>query len=379
MTKKVLQIGINNFNPLLCDGVSGSMFDLYCALRNQGCKVTICNFYTHDKYPQYLFNYLLQQTPGRDIIDRSELCYTVKFHGITVYQQILPCNRHELASKSQEVLKIMYNRLRQEEKDVIVTVEDSIIALLAASMLKIPGCHFFHSLAYMRTFRSNHSAYTKLLQDRTVFVVSRYMQQMARKMLGIDSIVWYPVINLERYRPDAGKEKRYAIGYYSGGKHKGDEIVKKLISKMPEHQFIVMGSCYTNQNGKDCSNLTYLGDTIAIKEFYGKIALLLVPSIVKEAFTRVSIEAAVNGIPVIANNVGGIPEALGDSGVLIDVNLNERIDIDALADIYVYHIKRLLNDRVIYEQYREKALQRAREFEEEQEKMLIKYCEMYCQ
>ena len=377
MTKKILQIGIDTFNPLLCDGVSGSMFDFYCALTKQGCEVTICAFYSRDNYPQYLFNYLLQQTPDRDIIDRSELCYTVKFHGITVYQQILPCSRHELASTAQEVLKIMYNRLRQEQTDVIVTVEDDIIALLAASMLKIPGCHFLHSPAYMKTFKANHSAYTKFLQDKAVFVVSRYMQQKAQEILGIDTIVWYPVISLERYRSSLGKEKRYAIGYYSGGKHKGDEIVNRLISKMPEHKFIVMGRCYTNQTGNDCSNLTYLGDTIDIKEFYGKIALLVVPSIGEEAFTRVSIEAAVNGIPVIANNVGGIPEAVGDSGVLIDVNLNERIDIDALADSYMYHIKRLLNDSAIYEHYREKAFQRAGEFEEEQEKMLIKYCDMY--
>jgi glycosyltransferase involved in cell wall biosynthesis len=379
MTKKILQIGIDNFNPLLCDGVSGSMFDLYCDLKNHDCEVTICNFYSRDNYKEYVFNYLLKQTPDRDITDKSEHCHTVKFHGFKVYQHIFPWGGHELASRAQEVLKIMYNRLCQEKADVIVTVECSISALLAASMLKIPGCHFFHSLDYMKTFSANNNIYTKLLKDRTVFVVSRYMQQMGRKILGMDSIVWNPVINLKKYRHDSCREKEYAIGYYSGGKHKGDEIVNKLFSKMPEYQFFIMGRCYTRQTGIVYSNLTYLGDTTDIKEFYGKIDLLLVPSIAEEAFTRVSIEAAVNGIPVIANNVGGIPEALGDSGILIDVDLNERIDTNALADKYVYHIKRLLNNNDIYEHYRNRALQRASEYEEEQEKMLVKFCDMYIQ
>ena len=41
------------------------------------------------------------------------------------------------------------------------------------------------------------------------------------------------------------------------------------------------------------------------------------PTQIKEAFGRVVIEACANGIPVIASDVGGIPEAMGDSGVLL--------------------------------------------------------------
>jgi hypothetical protein len=42
----------------------------------------------------------------------------------------------------------------------------------------------------------------------------------------------------------------------------------------------------------------------------------MVPS-TDEAFGRVIVEAQVNGIPVVARRTGGIPEALGDAGVLL--------------------------------------------------------------
>ena len=38
------------------------------------------------------------------------------------------------------------------------------------------------------------------------------------------------------------------------------------------------------------------------------------------------LEAAANGIPAIANQVGGIPEALGDSGVLIPIESSDTVD-----------------------------------------------------
>ena len=43
----------------------------------------------------------------------------------------------------------------------------------------------------------------------------------------------------------------------------------------------------------------------------------MVPSQWEEAFGRVIVEAQINGIPVLASDVGGIPEALGHGGVLV--------------------------------------------------------------
>jgi glycosyltransferase involved in cell wall biosynthesis len=50
---------------------------------------------------------------------------------------------------------------------------------------------------------------------------------------------------------------------------------------------------------------------------YGDARVLLVPSAYPEAFGRVVAEAQTSAIPVIARNVGGLPEAVGDGGILM--------------------------------------------------------------
>ena len=77
------------------------------------------------------------------------------------------------------------------------------------------------------------------------------------------------------------------------------------------------------------------------------------------------------GIPVIANRIGGIPEALGDSGVLIDVEP----DAGAMAERYVAAIHRLLDRKVVYEEYCQKALARASAYERELTEMSRAFCQ----
>jgi len=54
--------------------------------------------------------------------------------------------------------------------------------------------------------------------------------------------------------------------------------------------------------------------------------------------------AAANGIPVIANRVGGIPEALGESRILIETGRGDHLDIERLAKRYFAEIRELLRD-----------------------------------
>ena len=96
-----------------------------------------------------------------------------------------------------------------------------------------------------------------------------------------------------------------------------------------------------------------------MQEFYRRIKIILVPSMVEEGFSRMILEAAANGIPAIANKVGGIPEALGDSGVLIPIESLDTVDLDHTADCYVRVIRRLMDNNNDYAVLRAKARQRA--------------------
>jgi glycosyltransferase involved in cell wall biosynthesis len=51
-------------------------------------------------------------------------------------------------------------------------------------------------------------------------------------------------------------------------------------------------------------------------ELYAEADLIVVPSL-SESFCYVALEGAVAGVPIVATNVGGIPDVLGDAALLV--------------------------------------------------------------
>jgi glycosyltransferase involved in cell wall biosynthesis len=86
------------------------------------------------------------------------------------------------------------------------------------------------------------------------------------------------------------------------------------------------------ENKKGKHRVTYLGaqDQTSITEWYKKASMLVLPSF-REAFSVVALEASSCETPIVASNVGGIPEIIrdGENGILFppadDVKLAEAI------------------------------------------------------
>jgi glycosyltransferase involved in cell wall biosynthesis len=74
---------------------------------------------------------------------------------------------------------------------------------------------------------------------------------------------------------------------------------------------------------------------------YGDARVLLVPSPYPEAWARVAPEAHMSGIPVIASRIGGLPEAVGDGGILVDP--------EASIDVWAATLSKLWDDQASYE------------------------------
>ena len=55
-----------------------------------------------------------------------------------------------------------------------------------------------------------------------------------------------------------------------------------------------------------------------MRKVYGECRILLAPSLWEEAYGRVATEAQLSGIPVVASDRGGLPEAVGPGGILVD-------------------------------------------------------------
>ena len=77
-----------------------------------------------------------------------------------------------------------------------------------------------------------------------------------------------------------------------------------------------------------------------MKTVYGRTKILLAPSKWEEAWGRVASEAHCSGIPVLGSRRGGLPEAIGEGGVVLDY--------DAPLDDWVAALERLWSDAAHY-------------------------------
>jgi glycosyltransferase involved in cell wall biosynthesis len=104
---------------------------------------------------------------------------------------------------------------------------------------------------------------------------------------------------------------------------------------------------------KDLKNVECMGWVKHMRDAYARTRVLLGPSIWPEPFGRIFVEAASNGIPSIASRRGGIPEAVGKGGLLIDDIFDVNRWVEAL---------RRLEDPDVYTAYEKNARENAANF-----------------
>ena len=165
----------------------------------------------------------------------------------------------------------------------------------------------------------------ELLSSPLVKVVSNsnFLAAYIQDLLGIASEVDYPLIDLEdSVGPD--RDPVY-ISFVNPRQIKGLATVLAVAARSPHRQFVFAESHLLNRQEREnlkhqltqLPNVSFRPCSDNLRSLYERTALLLMPSQIKEAFGRVIIEACANAIPVVASDVGGISEAMGDSGVLL--------------------------------------------------------------
>jgi len=369
--KRIAFITLNRFNSYLCDGVSNSSLELLSYLKKQGHDVAVVSFLTNEPYRQEVFRHGVESSSKGG---RSSMI----LRGIPVHQELLPFDQTTLFDDTRVFLKTAADRIREHNVESVVTVEDDFLALFAAAALDIPGAHFFHSLAYARSFRK-FPLFLKLLGKKPVFAVSEFLQKNIQEDLRVRTEVWPPLFDLERYVVERADAPAASLGFYSAGPHKGDGVVDRLARLRPDWEFMVVGRNYSSPRGEKPENLSFAGDVTDSRKFYAGIKVLLVPSLEVEGYPRVILEAAVNGIPAVANRIGGIPEAMGSSGILVDFNPGsiDEPELDRLARAYAREVEKIFRDPGLYAEFSRKARLWAEEYADAQAITSRRYYEKY--
>lgn len=189
-----------------------------------------------------------------------------------------------------------------------------------------------------------------------VFAVSEFTCCELRRRFGTESHVLYPLVDFDRYRTIRQDE---LVTMINPVRVKGVDIALELAECLPRQKFLFVEGWGTDptivERIERLPNATYMRKQIDMREVYGRTRVLIVPSQWQEAFGRVVLEAQASGIPVIASRTGGLPEAVGDGGILIDGYRDPARWLTALQG--------LLEDRVSYQRLSEKALENTRRFE----------------
>jgi len=157
---------------------------------------------------------------------------------------------------------------------------------------------------------------------------------------GIDLSKFQELNNMEQYYSEFGLNKREIVIGSVGSlfKTKGHEFLIKalpgVLVKYPEAKLFIVGK------GPERNNLESISRELGVKEhviFTGfrkdvphiikLFDVMVVPSVWEEPFGLVNIEAMYAGIPLIATNVGGIPEIVKNdySGILVEPENEEEI------------------------------------------------------
>ncbi len=371
--KKVVLVMVN-LRPGI-DGGATAMLELMPSIRRLGFQAAVFNFITGDP-PHRALLAARMISRGHEPTACEEDIYLYREGGVECQVRFLPFTIDDLRSDKAPILKVLTSELRHLQADYVLTADR--LSLLAVHLLGMPGCHIFHSLGNIQRVQSMHPAYLSSIRQRDCAAVSSYLQGQVKEMLGLDASVLPPGLDFRSYAAPRGPEAE-AVGFYAAGHpgYKGDEVVAAVIEALPEQRFVVVGRNFRHHFEAFPENLNFLGFQQDMREFYRRLKILLVPSLVPEGFPRIILEAAANGIPILANNIGGIAEALEDAGILIEINApGEPVPL-RLAERYVKEIQKLFADPPLYAALSRKARDRAHRYEKDMEKTLKAFLEAH--
>lgn len=212
------------------------------------------------------------------------------------------------------------------------------------------------------------AAKTEVLRQADAVVgVSRYVAGYIRQWSGIPAL-HLPISLLDPPPyPDLGRFENEFVTLVNPCAVKGISIFLELADRLPQVRFAAVPTWGTTQADRAAlarrANVTLLDPVDNVDDILCRTRVLLVPSLWAEARSRIVVEAMLRGVPVIASNIGGIPEAKLGVDYLLPVRPIEkyRAQLDEqmvpLPDLPAQDIEpwqaalqRLLSDRAHYDQ-----------------------------
>ncbi|MFH1409365.1 MAG: glycosyltransferase [Nanoarchaeota archaeon] len=154
-----------------------------------------------------------------------------------------------------------------------------------------------------------------------VFGDSQYCCDVLKEYTGVTGLPFHPIVHLDKFKIE--KNSKEFVTFINPILTKGITTVLKLVRLMPETKFLVVGGGNVTaqpwiEKVRKEKNVSYIPWEDDMRKVYAKTKVLIVPSTWPEPFGRICLEAQINRIPVVASKRGGLPEAVGEGGILVE-------------------------------------------------------------
>lgn len=346
---KILFVSGHVHYPQGLGGVSSTIHELANALERQGHETAVLAQLHPEKLTGLTLRLRLRLTGGTLWADRLA--------GYPTYRVWNPLER----------LAEVVERFRPDVAMVQIGQGFQLTTVLRRA--GIPVLYFLHNVDL-----DEHGGDLGALDSGVRFIAnSHFTAERYRSVFGISSIVVPPQFAPERYRTTRGGSCVTLINPWPS---KGLGTALEIASRCQDIPFEFVESWHLGKRGraemerkaKALGNLVFTRKKTDMRAVYARAKFLIAPSVAEEAWGRVATEAQFSGIPTIAMRIGGLPEAVGPGGVLIDR--------DAPIDAWVAEVRRLWSDPSHYEALSQAAMVHAGRPEIDPEIQLSQVLEM---
>lgn len=205
---------------------------------------------------------------------------------------------------------------------------------------------------------------TLLKRSAGIITISEYMRDYIRSFSGLDStVLHFPSYGAGPYTHFKNFDRGHVL-MVNPCAYKGISIFLSLAEKLPQVSFGAIPFWGTSAEDRAAlerlPNVTMVQPSRELDDIFKQTRVLLVPSVWGEAYGQIVVDAMLRGIPVMASNTGGLPEAKLGVDYVLPVNMVERYEVDAAMQTrpvvpeqdvrpWVETLEGLLTDRELYE------------------------------
>ncbi|NQU98293.1 glycosyltransferase family 4 protein [Candidatus Woesearchaeota archaeon] len=245
--------------------------------------------------------------------------------------------------------KVLDKYVKNKKYDFLLTHLDTAPAIIfVAKKHGVKACLFLRSYKFLCPYETLPSNYKRKFLDLpflyklqypfinlnmkkfsksfnmadTIIANSDFIRKVFQEKTNKNIFVLYPTIDKKIIKVNS-QQNKYIL-YVTPMKQKGLKLFLKICAHLKHEHFLVIGHTFMEWDNiirmSKTNNVKYLGWEENIDKIYLKSRLLLNPVEWEEPFGRVPLEAMIFGIPSISYKKGGIPEAVGGAGDLIDSN-----------------------------------------------------------